>query len=254
MQSNLSKRFAVLVTGCNGGIGQSLCKAFKSTGYLVIGTDVHQHQAMRCDDYIQCDLLALTANENIQQQFIDSVRTVLDRGKCEFQALINNAAYQVVRSLCELSVSEFYTTQQINVIAPFVLTRLLESQLRVTRGSIVNIGSIHARLTKPGFCAYSTSKAALSGLTRALALELDGEVTVNTILPAATKTAMLLAGFKDTPEKYAMLEAYHPVGRVAEPDEIARLALFLCSENARFITGAEIPIDGGIGGRLHDPV
>jgi NAD(P)-dependent dehydrogenase (short-subunit alcohol dehydrogenase family) len=139
------------------------------------------------------------------------------------------------------------------VVAPFVLAKLFEELLRKARGSIINIGSIHSKLTKSRFCAYSTSKAALSGLTRALALEFSGEVNVNVILPGATRTAMLLAGFSEQPEKYQELESFQPVGRIAEPEEIAHLALFLCSDNARCITGADFPIDGGIGGCLHDP-
>lgn len=249
----MSKRRALLVTGCNGGIGRSIGQVFKTAGYLTIGTDIHQHSQLDCDHYIQCDLLSFAADEIVQQRLFNAVQSILSDENCDLQALINNAAYQVVKPLRDLTVAEFNHTQQVNVIAPFVLASLFQLPLIETQGSIVNIGSIHAHLTKPSFCGYSTSKAALSGLTRGLALEFGGEVTVNTILPAATKTDMLLAGFQGSPEKYSLLEAHHPAGRIAEPDEIAQLALFLCSESARFITGAEIPIDGGIGSRLHDP-
>ncbi len=250
----MDKRFAVLITGCNGGIGQSLCKLFMHSGYWVIGSDIHEYAKINCDHYIQCDLLVLAENEDERQRFSGDIDNVLKTGQRNLYGLVNNAAYQVVKPLGALSTTEFYASQQINVTAPFILAKSFESQLRHTEGSIVNIGSIHARLTKAGFLCYSTSKASLAGLTRALALEFSADVTVNTILPAATKTDMLLAGFESDPEKYAQLAAYHPLGRIAEPDEIARLALFLCSENARFITGAEIAVDGGIGGRLHDPV
>lgn len=250
----MDKKKAALITGCNGGIGQALCLEFRATGYLVIGTDLHKKKEAECDLYLCCDLVELASDSKIRNWLQDAVCGFVDAQAASLQAVINNAAYQVVKPLRGLSVPEFYSSQQINVVAPFVLAQLFESQLRQAKGCIVNVGSIHARLTKPGFCAYSTSKAALSGLTRALALEFSDNVTVNAILPAATKTEMLLAGFSEHPEKFAELESCHPVGRIAEPAEIARLALFLCSEYARFITGAEIPIDGGIGGRLHDPV
>ena len=244
---------AVLITGCNGGIGQSICRVFRASDYLVIGTDIHEHTKADCDHYIECNLLELVVDGSVHQKFTDCVNNILHDTQCALQALINNAAYQAVKPFRDLSVLAFQSSQQVNVMAPFVLAQRFERHLRDTQGAIVNMGSIHARLTKPGFCGYSTSKAGLSGLTRALALELCGEVTVNTILPAATSTDMLVAGFQDSPENFALLEAYHPVGRIAEPDEVAELALFLCSKNARFVTGAEIPIDGGIGGRLHDP-
>ena len=243
------------ITGCNGGIGKALCQVFRAAGYLVIGTDLHEKEEVECDLYLCCDLLDLASDNSGTRNWLqDAVCSFVDSRKAALQAVINNAACQVVKPLQGLSVSEFNSTQQINVVAPFVLARLFESRLAQASGCIVNVGSIHARLTKPGFCAYSTSKAALSGLTRALALEFSGDITVNTILPAATRTEMLLTGFSEHPEAYSALESCHPVGRIAEPGEIARLALFLCSESARFITGAEIPIDGGIGGRLHDPV
>lgn len=250
----MDKRTVVLITGCNGGIGKALCQEFRTAGYLLIGTDQHKEDKAGCDLYLCCDLVELASDSEIRNWFQGMVLGFIGEREADLWAVINNAAYQVVKPLSDLMVSEFYSTQQINVVSSFVLAQLFESQLRQAKGCIVNVGSIHARLTKPGFCAYSTSKAALSGLTRALALEFSGDVTVNIILPAATKTELLLAGFSEHPEKFAELKSCHPVGRIAEPAEIARLALFLCSESARFITGAELPIDGGIGARLYDPV
>jgi NAD(P)-dependent dehydrogenase (short-subunit alcohol dehydrogenase family) len=250
----LHKNKAALITGCNGGIGKALCQEFRAAGYVVVGTDMQEAGEADCDHYIRCNLIDLTTDDDTQARLREAVCKVLEKGPTVLRAIINNAAHQLVRPLRDLPVSEFLVSQQVNVIAPYAITRLFETALRESKGSIINIGSIHARLTKPGFCAYSTSKAALSGQTRGLALEFSGDVTVNTILPAATKTDMLLCGFSESPEKYTDLESYHPVGRIAEPKEIAKLALFLCSEDARFITGADISIDGGIGGRLHDPI
>jgi NAD(P)-dependent dehydrogenase (short-subunit alcohol dehydrogenase family) len=250
----MAKRVAALITGCNGGIGQALCREFSAAGYLVIGTDLHQKKEADCDLYLSCDLLELATDSVSQTWFQNAICGFLDKQSTELKVVINNAALQITKPLSALSTCEFLASQQINVVAPFVLAKLFEELLRKARGSIVNIGSIHSKLTKPRFCAYSTSKAALSGLTRALALEFSGQVNVNVILPGATRTAMLLAGFREQPEKYQELESFQPAGRIAEPEEIAHLALFLCSPNARFITGSDFPIDGGIGGCLHDPI
>jgi NAD(P)-dependent dehydrogenase (short-subunit alcohol dehydrogenase family) len=126
--------------------------------------------------------------------------------------------------------------------------------LEKARGSVVNISSVHATLTKPGFSAYATSKAALLGMTRALAVDLGPRVRVNCVTPAATDTPMLRAGFEGNPAELSALAAMHPSGRIATPEEIARVVLFLASDAASAITGAALAADGGIGGRLHDPV
>jgi NAD(P)-dependent dehydrogenase (short-subunit alcohol dehydrogenase family) len=250
----MDNRQIVLITGCNGGIGKDLCRVFKASGYIVSGTDRHAQCQAECELYLPCDLQKLATDESVQGSFRDAVSEFAKQRSAHLKAMVNNAAAQMIGSLETLSIAEFELSLQVNVLAPFVLAKLFNIELRQIGGAIVNIGSIHSKLTKPGFSAYSTSKTALAGLTRALALEFCGDVTVNTISPAATKTDMLLDGFKDSPEKYKELAAHHPVGRIAEPEEIAQLALFLCSENARFITGADLAIDGGIGGRLHDPV
>jgi NAD(P)-dependent dehydrogenase (short-subunit alcohol dehydrogenase family) len=134
------------------------------------------------------------------------------------------------------------------------LTQKLFSLLEKARGSVVNISSIHAKLTKPEFSCYATSKAALLGLTKSMAVELGSKVRINAICPAAVSTPMLLAGFDGQSEAYEILSSMHPVGRIAEPSEVAKLALFLASKDAQFINGSSLELDGGIGSRLHDPV
>jgi NAD(P)-dependent dehydrogenase (short-subunit alcohol dehydrogenase family) len=141
----------------------------------------------------------------------------------------------------------------VNLIAPFVLIRELLSCLSNANGSVVNINSIHGTLTKPGFVCYATSKAALGGLTKSTAVELGGQVRVNAINPAATATPMLVAGFEDKESALRELGRMHPIGRIAKPEEIAQAAVFLASEQASFITGACLNVDGGMAARLHDP-
>ena len=118
----------------------------------------------------------------------------------------------------------------------------------------MNVSSIHAFETKPHFVAYATSKGALLTLTRALAVELAPCVRVNAVIPSATDTGMLRAGFEGNPEGLAELGRYHPMGRIARPEEIAAVIAFLGSEAASFMTGSAISVDGGIGARLHDPI
>ena len=127
------------------------------------------------------------------------------------------------------------------------------SRLEEARGAVVNIGSIHATQTKPRFVAYSTSKAAIAGLTRALAVDLGGRLRVNAIHPAAIRTPMLEAGFAGQSEDRRLLDTFHPAGRIGEPEEVARLAVFLASESSGFLTGSCFGLDGALSARLHDP-
>jgi NAD(P)-dependent dehydrogenase (short-subunit alcohol dehydrogenase family) len=168
--------------------------------------------------------------------------------------LINNAALQIVKPAEQLTPEDWTRTLNVNTVAPFLLTQTLLPQLETAHGAVVNISSIHATLTKPEFVAYATSKAALSGMTRSLAVDLGRRVRVNAICPAAIATPMLTAGFAGREAELARLGEMHPIGRIGEPAEVAALALFLVSEAAGFITGAEFALDGGIKGRLHDPV
>ena len=126
-------------------------------------------------------------------------------------------------------------------------------ELEKARGAVVNISSIHEKLTKAGFVAYSTSKTALSGLTRAMAVDLGARVKVNAICPAAIKTPMLAAGFEGRADAFDALHQAHPGGRIGLPEEVAHLARYLIAEAPAFLNGSCLGLDGGIAGRLHDP-
>ena len=110
----------------------------------------------------------------------------------------HNGKDAVLGSFEQLSASDWHETMAVNLLAPVAISRALLPELKRQHGSIVHIGSIHSQLTKPGFTAYATSKAALAGLTRAMAVELGGSVRVNAIEPAAIATPMLAAGFAVT--------------------------------------------------------
>lgn len=248
------KKKAVLITGCNGDIGISICKEFADRDYLVIGTDVHNKPKFHCDFYMVCDLIDFVKNEATSLSFKNSIELFLGENNAVLKSLVNNAALQIIKPFKELSTEDFLNSHIVNSIAPFSLIKCFEDQLNKLNGSIVNIGSIHSKLTKPDFCAYSTSKSSLSGLTRALAVEISQNITINAINPAAVETEMLIQGFEEKKDKYKELASFHPVGRIASPVEIAKLVAFLCIDNPGFITGSEISIDGGIGSRLHDPI
>ncbi|MFZ5617499.1 MAG: SDR family NAD(P)-dependent oxidoreductase [Pseudomonadota bacterium] len=242
----------VLITGCNGGIGTSLVRVFAEAGWAVIGVDCSDppvsSSAVRI---LKADIGEFCDNEKKLAAFVADVRAALSGRK--LAALVNNAAVQILGDVKNLAAKDFVRTMQVNAVAPFVLVKAFLSDLEAANGAVVNIGSVHAEATKPEFAAYATSKAALHGLTRALAVDLGPKVRVNTLAPAATATTMLKAGFEGNPEGFAALKGVHPLERIAEPSEIARIALFLASSHSAFMTGATVHADGGILSRLHDP-
>lgn len=239
-----------LITGAAGGIGQALCQVFQNANYRVIGLDLAE--ANNCDLFIQGDLRQLCTDSNARAKVIKSICQYLGNdGLC---VLVNNAAKQIIKPTEKLSVEDWHWTLDVNLVAPFLLAQELLTELEKARGSVVNIASIHATATKPEFVCYATSKAALVGLTKSMAIDLGARVRVNAICPAAVATPMLMAGFEGKEEKFEELSKMHPLKRIAEPKEVAEVALFLASPQASFITGAVLGIDGGISSRLHDPV
>jgi len=242
---------SVLITGANGGIGQALCAEFAAAGWQVIATDIHAAAQTPVDNYFALDLGRFATDD----AFRESARELLVASVPEqLTCLVNNAAYQVVAPVSELQADDWQQSLSVNVTAPFLLVQALLDRLSEAQGNVINISSVHASLTKPDFVGYATSKAALEGLTRALAVEIGGSVRVNAIAPAAISTPMLEAGFEGDPGALAALVSYHPSGSIGSPGDVAKLALAVAEVGGSFLNGAIVGIDGGIASRLHDPV
>jgi NAD(P)-dependent dehydrogenase (short-subunit alcohol dehydrogenase family) len=244
---------AVIITGAAGGIGQVLCREFTKAGYHVIASDRSEECPLaEVDSWVGIDLDHLCRKSDYRRRMVEQLREAAEG--FNITALVNNAGIQVVKSVESLSVEDWTVTLNVNLMAPFLLTQALLTDLESNAGSVVNISSIHASQTKPEFTAYATSKAALNGLTKSLAVELGSRVRINNICPAAISTPMLVESFAGKENRLDELGEMHPVGRIGKPQEVASLVLFLASDAARFITGTNIVLDGGISIRLRDPV
>ena len=226
----------------------ALTVGFEAAGWHVVTTDLLPLERAA---HVVCDIALLNDPTTPQAtQLIDALRAAT-RGK--LKALVANAAYQVVKPTEQLTAVDWQKTLNVNLLAPFWLSQAFVSELEANHGSILAISSIHEKLTKPGFVAYATSKAALSGMMRAMAIDLGGRVRCNAICPAAIATPMLRAGFDGNPDAYRALETHHPISRIGLPEEVAAAALFVCSDAASFMTGTCLDLSGGISARLHDP-
>ncbi len=241
-----------LITGSAGGIGQALVRGFSSAGYQVIATDIDvKPDGLNCQHYVQADLSLIVDDEQYATNFFSTISQYVHG--CGLHVLINNAAIQILGGVDSLTRQDWQNTLDVNLLAPFFLTKSLLPELESAKGSVINISSIHATLTKSNFVAYATSKAALSGMTKAMAIDLGSRIRVNAIEPAAIETEMLIEGFNNNQKLLKNLKDYHPVGRIGQPEELAKLAIAIANEGMNFLHGSCITFDGGISSRLFDP-
>lgn len=238
-----------LVTGAAGGIGAALIAAFEQAGWAVVSTDV---RPLSRPLHVVGDLARCADPADPQgQRILIALRSATQGG---LKAIVHNAAHQVVKETQALTATDWAQTLAVNLMAPYWLSMAFLDELQSNHGNVLAISSIHEKLTKPGFVAYATSKAALSGMMRAMAVDLGGRIRCNAICPAAIATPMLKAGFENRPQAYQALEAHHPSGRIGTPEEVAATALFVCSDAAPFLNGTCLDLSGGISARLHDPM
>ena len=239
---------SVLITGVNGGIGTALVNVFREGGFTVVGLDIAVDPVAECHVYVQCDLDQYV----VEKEYRDKIDQYFNAHISRLDVLVNNAAVQLLDHFESMSIEDWQKTMNVNLTAPFLLAQFFLEMLEDKQGSIINIGSIHHQLTKPRFTAYATSKSGLVGLTKAMAVDLQGKVRVNAISPAAIGTPMLLDGFDGNEAALEELKKIHPVQRIGYPEEVAKLALFLAEDNNGFIHGANISLDGGISSVLKD--
>lgn len=244
----MSEQKKVVITGALGGIGSAIARTFKENGYFVYGLDIKDCTSDNVDCLMAFDINRYCQDQGYQQDWNSRLNDEIK----DLDVLVNNAAIQILDNLKDLKQSDWNESLSVNLTGPMLLSQFFLNRLEEKNGSIINIASIHQQLTKPRFVSYATSKSALIGLTKALAVDLEGRVRVNAISPAAIQTEMLLAGFDGNQEALDQLRKLHPVQRIGYPQEVAKLVLFLASENSGFIHGANLSLDGGISSVLKD--
>jgi NAD(P)-dependent dehydrogenase (short-subunit alcohol dehydrogenase family) len=244
MTNSLNGKVAV-ITGASKGLGKAMALALAAAGTKI--ALVSRDKAKL--DEVAAEIQSAGGEAAVYIADVTSEADVARLGSeiaGPIDILINNAGINIRKNLVDFTLEEWSSVQNANVTSVFLMCRQFIPRMTGRGyGRIIGMASIMAHISLAQRTAYSTSKTALLGMTKALALELAAEgITVNTISPGPFATEMN-ATLINNPEANATFLANIPLGRWGKVEEIGNLAVYLCSEQSGFITGADILIDGG---------
>lgn len=243
----------VIVTGGGSGIGRACALEFASEGANVVVADILPGSAEETVEHI------LRSKGNaiaVQTDVSDpgSVSLLVEKAVSTYSSvhtLINNAAIQVNKTIEDTSYEEWNRQLSVNLGGVFLCSKLFLPYLKTTRGNIVNMSSVNGFFVEPGCAGYCATKAAIIGFTKALAIDHGHEgIRVNCICPGYIDAGLAEGYFQSQPDPaLARREAgkLHALWRIGKPEEVARMAVFLASDDASFVTGASMVVDGGFG-------
>lgn len=231
-----------LVTGAGQGMGRAIARQFAAEGAIVVALDLNLEAAQQtlegCGEQHLARALNV-ADAAAVNALVDDVLAL--RGRVD--VLVNNAGTGGMDSFTEMSDEAWARVMGVNLNGAFYCARAaVRAMLKTGGGTVVNVGSTSA-VSGDGPAHYVTSKAALMGLTRVMAKELaKSGVRVNTLVPGPTNTPMM----QGIPQEWAdAIIAGVPMGRMAEPEDIAKVAVFLASDDSGFVTGQSVAVNGG---------
>ena len=240
----MTQRIA-LVTGASRGIGQAIAKRLANEGYLVIGTATSEKGAATVNDYLQ-ELGGAGRVLNVQDA--EQINQLFDSIEKEFgnvQVLVNNAGITEDGLLMRMDDNAWERVLDVNLTSVFRTSkRAMKGMMKARQGRIINITSVVAAMGNAGQTNYTASKAGIEGFTRSLAREIGSrQITVNCVAPGFIDTDM--TSELDEALIQSMLNAV-PLARLGKPEDIAAAVNFLASEEAGYITGTVLDVNGGM--------
>jgi len=236
-----------IVTGAGSGMGEAIAKTYAAEGAKVAVLDVDEKAGNAVARQIGEDALFLRCDVASKAD-IDRALAATLKAFGHLDILVNNAGVSHVnKPLAEIGEAEFDRVFAVNVKGPFLFSQAVVPAMRANGGgAIVNIGSTAGLRPRPGLSAYNATKGAVHNLTRTLAVELAPDrIRVCAIAPVATDTPLLPTFLGNAPGQREKFIATVPLGRLALPQDIADTALFLASDDAKFLTGNIVEVDGG---------
>ena len=243
----------VVITGAGSGIGRCCALEFAKEGAKVVIADINIDGALETVQLIKAaNGVAIAFEVDVSKP--ESVIALVEHTIKTFSsihALINNAAIQINKTVEDTSFEEWNLQMAINVGGVFLCSKLFLPHLKATKGCIVSMSSVNGYFVEP-FCAgYCTTKAAIIGLTKAMAIDHGHEgIRVNCICPGYIDAGLAEAYFQSQADPVqARFDAgkLHALWRIGRPEEVAQVAVFLASDDASFVTGSAYVVDGGFG-------
>jgi NAD(P)-dependent dehydrogenase (short-subunit alcohol dehydrogenase family) len=235
-----------IVTGGGSGIGLAIAKKFTQEGIqtIIVGRDEEKLKKAKDElgnnaHSISCDLSQLNTIPGLVQKIIAEFGQV--------DILVNNAGINMKKEFTEVTDEDFQKIITTNLCSVFSMSReVVKNMLPRQSGSIINISSMAAQYGLPKVIAYSASKTAIDGMTRAMAVELSPKgIRVNAIAPGFIYSEMTAKALDSDPERKAKVFGRTPMGIMGQPADIGEAAFFLASDAAKYITGVVLPVDGG---------
>ena len=237
-----------VVTGGAQGIGKAVAKRLISEGMRVVIADIDEEAGLETVEEFACpgEILFLRADISKEADVKDLAKETW-RNYERVHLLVNNAGIFLSRPVAELSIDEWNRIISVNLTGAFLCAKHFATYLRECRGAIVNVASTRAFMSEADTEAYSASKGGIFALSHALALSLGPSVRVNCVSPgwidvSNWKKKSVRQGPKPTEADHKQ----HPAGRVGRPEDIASIIVYLASDEASFITGANFIVDGGM--------
>lgn len=238
-----------LITGAAAGFGEAIARRFVAEGAMVLVADLEGARAQDVATSLGASARAVRCDVSRRADVDAAVAACVDAfGGVDI--LVNNAGTtHRNQSMLEVDEATFDRVFAVNVKSIFHTTQAVVPLMKARRsGCIVNIGSTAGIRPRPGLTWYNASKGAVNLLSKSMAAELGSDgIRVNAVCPVMSPTALIeqFLGVPDTPEARAKVVAGIPLGRMSTPEDVAEATLYLASDAARFITGVELPVDGG---------
>jgi NAD(P)-dependent dehydrogenase (short-subunit alcohol dehydrogenase family) len=247
---------SVVITGSGSGIGRACAIAFARAGAHVVVADINGKAAEDTVQLIQAGegkALACQADVASPASVAALVAFTIEQFS-KIDVLVNNAAIQVNKTIEDTSFEEWNAQMSVNVGGVFLCSKLMLPYLKKTGGNIVNMSSVNGYFVEPSCAGYCATKAAIIGLTKALAIDHGHQgIRVNCICPGYIDAGLAEGYFQsqaDPAQSRIDAGKLHALWRIGKPEEVAQVAMFLASDDASFVTGSAYVVDGGFGSGL----
>lgn len=252
-RDQVAQRVAV-VTGAGAGIGRSIARAFAVDGdhVVLVDRDVAAGEEVLRSLTAAGASVAFAACDVKNADQVQGLFRDLEAAHGAIDVLINNAGGGPRAAFHDMSPELWHEVVDLNLTSVYLCTHEALPLLERRRGAnVINVASMHAFKTVPGLAAYAAAKAGVIGITQSLALELAPRVRVNAIAPGLIETEGWRGSVVDVEAARSARLAYHPLGRLGTPEDVAACARFLASDAASYLTGVTIPVAGGLGLQLY---